>query len=115
MRAVRKETPSGVVCRVDGRIQVVPFADMIDPATGRMPIRMVDTQSESYMVASRYQIRLRKSDLDDPERRARLALASGLDEASLVKRFQTIAVKDHWFGEETHVGLRDEGDGTSRA
>lgn len=100
MRALRKETANGVVCRVDGRIQVLPFEEMIDAKTGRMPVRMVDTKSESFMVAARYQIRLRKSDLDDPERRARLALASGLDEAGLIQRFQSIAVKDHWFGEE---------------
>ncbi len=100
MRALRKETANGVVCRVDGRIQVLPFEEMIDAETGRMPVRMVDTKSESFMVAARYQIRLRKSDLDDPERRARLALASGLDEAGLIQRFQSIAVKDHWFGEE---------------
>lgn len=102
MRAVRKASKSGLISRVEGRIQVIPFEDLVDPATGRIPVRMVDTSTESYKVAARYQIRMRRSDLDDPDRRARLALASGLDEAALIRRFKGIAVRDHSFEEDDY-------------
>lgn len=100
MRAIRKSPDNGVVCRRDGRISVTPFEELIDPSTGRMPVRMVDTNSESYTVATRYQLRLRQQDLDDAERRARLALASGLNEGELVRRFEGIASKAHQITEE---------------
>jgi len=50
----------------NGRLTPIPFAQILDSATGRMRIRMVDVQSESYQIARRYMIRLSHEDLEDP-------------------------------------------------
>jgi 6-phosphofructokinase 1 len=50
----------------NGRLTPIPFTQVLDPATGRMRIRMVEVQSESYQIARRYMIRLSHEDLEDP-------------------------------------------------
>ena len=46
---------------------------MLDPATGRTRVRLVDTTSEQYQIARRYMVRLRHEDLDNSQNLARLA------------------------------------------
>jgi ATP-dependent phosphofructokinase / diphosphate-dependent phosphofructokinase len=50
-----------------GRVTPIELNDLIDPATGRIRIRIVDVSTESYQVARSYMIRLEPSDLDEPE------------------------------------------------
>ena len=52
----------------NGRFTPMPFKDLIDPATGRTRVRMVDVQSEYYKIAREYMVRLEKADLDDCEK-----------------------------------------------
>jgi 6-phosphofructokinase 1 len=56
-----------------GRFVPVPFSQMIDPATGRTRVRLVDTSSARYAIARRYMIRLRHDDFEDPHELAKLA------------------------------------------
>src|SRR5438046_10418907 len=56
-----------------GRFVPIPFAEMIDPATGRARTRRVDITSTRYAIARRYMIRLRPDDFDDPHELARFA------------------------------------------
>ncbi len=51
---------------------------MMDRQTGRMRVRMVDIDSDRYMIARRYMIRLRKDDFDDPSELAKLASVLGI-------------------------------------
>jgi 6-phosphofructokinase len=67
---------AGFICLEGGHLNVLPFDDLCDPATGRIRIRVVDVRSEHYHVARKYMIRLEQSDLDDPEMRAKLAAAA---------------------------------------
>jgi 6-phosphofructokinase 1 len=62
----------------NGRFKPVPFADIVDPATGRMRVRMVDIDSDRYKIALSYMLRLKRSDFDDPTELAKLAAAAGL-------------------------------------
>lgn len=62
----------------DGRFIPMYFKDILDPKTKRMKVRMVDTESESYYVANRYMIRLRKDDFDDPHELAKYAATCNL-------------------------------------
>ena len=41
----------------NGRFIPIPFGEILDPATGRTRVRMVDIESESYAIARRYMIR----------------------------------------------------------
>ena len=62
----------------DGRFVPMYFKDILDPKTKRMKVRMVDTSSETYYVANRYMIRLRRDDFDDPHELAKYAATAKL-------------------------------------
>jgi 6-phosphofructokinase len=74
-----------------GKLIPVPFADMIDPATGRIRVRMVDVTSEMYKTLHAYMIRLKPEDLADPVQLRALAEAAHLDEAAFRARFAAVA------------------------
>lgn len=59
-----------------GRFAPVPFDSIMDPQTGRMRVRMVDVDSDRYRIAYAYMLRLKRSDLDDPQELAKLATAA---------------------------------------
>ena len=61
-----------------GNFVPMPFADMVDPQTGRTRVRMVDILSTRYAIARRYMIRLRRDDFEDPHELARFAATAGL-------------------------------------
>jgi len=56
-----------------GHFVPVPFSEMIDGATGRTRVRLVDIASTRYAIARRYMIRLRRDDFEDPHELAKLA------------------------------------------
>ena len=68
----------------------MPFEELRDPATGRTRIRMVDIHSSHYEVVRKYMIRLEPSDLEQPEMRAKLAMAAGMEPSEMVRRFAPI-------------------------
>jgi 6-phosphofructokinase 1 len=76
-----------IISFVAGRLRPLPFDEMINPTTGRMRPRKVDTDGESYECARRYMIRLEKSDFEDPGRLARIAKEGGLSEEEFRHRF----------------------------
>lgn len=63
------------------------FADLLDPATGRTRVRMVDVNSAGYAIARRYMIRLRSEDFEHEGQLGRLAAASGLTPEQFRDRF----------------------------
>ena len=66
----------GLVCLDHGRLQALTFAELRDPETGRTRVRTVDLDSEHYVAARKYMIRLEPRDLTNPERLDRLAAAA---------------------------------------
>ena len=68
----------GLVCLQDGNLQPVPYADLLDPQTGRSRMRMVDLDSQTYRVARDYMIRLEVHDLEDEQSAALTAAAGGI-------------------------------------
>jgi ATP-dependent phosphofructokinase / diphosphate-dependent phosphofructokinase len=69
-----------------GSVVPVTLADMIDPSTGRIRVRVVDTATESYEVARKYMIRLEHADFESP-RLEELAKTAGLAPADFKTRF----------------------------
>jgi 6-phosphofructokinase 1 len=57
-----------MVSVIEGRFTPLPFKDMLDPATGRTRVRMVDIESESYKIARAYMARLQPEDFGNPEK-----------------------------------------------
>ena len=51
----------------EGRLRSVSFVDMVDPATGKTKVRLVDINSETYEVGRKYMIRLEKGDFEGPK------------------------------------------------
>jgi 6-phosphofructokinase 1 len=70
-----------------GKLVPIPFAQMMDPQTGKVRVRYVDVRSESYQTLAAYMIRLKPEDFDSPEQVRALAAAGNLDPAEFRRRF----------------------------
>ncbi len=75
----------------NGKLHPIPFEDIIDPETKKTAVRYVDIQSDSYIVARSYMVRLEKRDLDDPKLLPRLAAAARMTPKEFVSRFEYLA------------------------
>ena len=86
---------SGVMVTMQaGQFVPVPFDEMLDPATGRTAVRVVDIHSTRYAIARRYMLRVRRDDFDDPEELAALAAAAGMSVAAFRGMFEPIVVNE---------------------
>jgi 6-phosphofructokinase 1 len=65
----------------------IPFDSIMDRATGRVRVRMVNVDSDRYMIARRYMLRLRRDDFADPDVRAKLAAVLGITVGELEAQF----------------------------
>ncbi len=70
-----------------GKVAPVSLSDMIDPATGRIRVRLVDTKTEAYEVGRSYMIRLEPQDFMEP-RLSKLAAACGLKPDDFARQFE---------------------------
>src|SRR3954465_14868571 len=77
-----------------GHFVPVPFADMIDSATGRTAVRLVDVTSTRYAIARRYMIRLRRDDIEDPQEVARLAKTANMTEEAFPREFEYLVAAE---------------------
>ncbi|HKE11760.1 MAG TPA: 6-phosphofructokinase, partial [Myxococcota bacterium] len=69
---------SVLITRQQGRIVPVPFEALMDPATGRTKVRMVDTSTDAFVCAQSLQVRVERADLEDAARLSALAKAAML-------------------------------------
>lgn len=84
----------GIVCLDGGRLRILPFDDIQDADTGRIPTRMVDVSSDHYLVAREYMVRLNRSDLEQESSVANLAAAARMDVGAFVQRFRPVVASD---------------------
>jgi 6-phosphofructokinase len=73
-----------------GKVEPVYLKDLVNPATGRVSVRVVDTTTESYKVGREYMIRLAEEDLREPQL-SRLASVAGIGAAEFAARFADAA------------------------
>jgi ATP-dependent phosphofructokinase / diphosphate-dependent phosphofructokinase len=71
-----------------GQFVPIPFAQLLDPQTGRARIRLVDIHSARYAIARRYMIRLRRDDFEDPPALAKIADTAHLSVEEFRRRFE---------------------------
>ena len=76
-----------IVILQGGEFHPVPFAEALDPVTGRGRLRFVDVETEGYKVAREYMVRIESEDFEDPERVARLAAAGAMSVDEFTERF----------------------------
>jgi 6-phosphofructokinase 1 len=87
LRSEEAQKYGAVICFVGGRMQPIPFEQLINPKTGRMQPRKVDVDGEAYECARHYMIRLEKSDFENPGRLASLAATAGMTPEQFKNRF----------------------------
>ncbi len=82
---------SGAMISVhEGALAPIPFPQIMDPATGKTKVRMIDVDSMTYRVARHYMIRLDKEDITVPDRIEALAKAGRLTPEAFVKKFSAV-------------------------
>jgi 6-phosphofructokinase 1 len=79
-----------VISMQGGHFVPVPFEGMLDPATGRARLRLVDIHSTRYAIARRYMLRLRRDDFDDPHELAKFAATAGLSLQQFREEFEPL-------------------------
>jgi ATP-dependent phosphofructokinase / diphosphate-dependent phosphofructokinase len=70
-----------------GKMVPIPFQQMLDHRTGKIRVRYVDIDSESYQALRAYMIRLEPQDFETPGQIETLAHGGHLDQAEFVSRF----------------------------
>jgi 6-phosphofructokinase 1 len=71
-----------------GEFVPVPFEALLDPATGRARVRLVDVNTARYAIARRYMLRLRRDDFESDERLKPLADVTRLSVESFRREFE---------------------------
>jgi ATP-dependent phosphofructokinase / diphosphate-dependent phosphofructokinase len=75
-----------LIALAGGRVTPIDFEQLLDPNTGRIRVRIVDIETESYEVARFYMIRLELQDFEEPAL-SRLAAQTQLSPAAFKSRF----------------------------
>jgi len=76
-----------IISFVDGKMMPLQFENMLNPKTGRMNVRRVNVEGESYDCACHYMIRLEKTDFDDPSQLNKLANVASMSPEQFRERF----------------------------
>ncbi len=76
-----------IISFVDGKMNPLPFEQMLDPKTGRMQNRKVNVDGEAFECACAYMIRLEREDFEDAKKLTKLAGAANLTPEQFRQRF----------------------------
>jgi 6-phosphofructokinase len=77
-----------------GHFVPVPFADLVDPDTGRSRVRLLDIHSTRYSIARRYMIRLRRDDFEDPLELAKFAATAHMSVDEFRREFEYLVATE---------------------
>ena len=83
---LHKGGTGAMIVLYEGRLIPVPFVELIDHVTGKVKIRTVDINSETYTVGRKYMIRLEREDFS-PQNLKRLANSANLSRSEFRDRF----------------------------
>ncbi len=76
-----------IISFVDGKMMPLKFENMLNAKTGRMNVRRVNVDGESYDCACHYMIRLEKSDFEDQSQLNKLANIASMSPEQFRERF----------------------------
>ena len=88
VRTLLAGTSGVMITRQQGAIVPIPFAELMDPATNKTRVRLVDTDTESHASTAALQVRLEANDLEDGERAAALGEVVGLSADEVRARYR---------------------------
>jgi 6-phosphofructokinase 1 len=80
-------TRNVMITRQNQGIVALPFDQILDPATGKTRVRMLDTEAASFRSAMNLQTRLTAADLSEGDMQDRIAKVTRLDLETLRARF----------------------------
>jgi 6-phosphofructokinase 1 len=83
-----------MVSVVNGKFSPIPFNSILDPATQRTRVRMVDVAAEPYRIARRYMIRLDTKDFEQSDRLTSCAKVVGLTAEAFRDRFAPVVAHE---------------------
>lgn len=96
---------AAMVSMSHGVFRALPFEQIMDRATGRIRVRMVDIHSDRYMIARRYMLRLRRDDFDDANELAKFASVLGISLDEFHRQFNYLVTDEpvprHFYPDET--------------
>ncbi len=75
----------------------MPFSEILDPATNRTRVRMVDVKSAYFRIARNYMLRLGKEDFEDSHKLAKLADAAGMALGEFRDQFHYLVENDQYY------------------
>lgn len=78
---------NAMICVDNGKLNPLPFEKMLDAKTKKTAIRYVDINSDSYLVARTYMVRLDRRDLEDKDFLKQIARTAKMSEEEFVHRF----------------------------
>jgi 6-phosphofructokinase 1 len=87
LRSDKAQHYGAVISIVGGKMDPIPFDDLLNPQTNRMNTRKVNVDAEAYECARRYMIRLDKGDFEDPGQLGRLAAVANMSPEQFRNRF----------------------------
>src|SRR5205823_8699575 len=83
-----------IISFVEGRMEPLPFHQMLNPETKKMKTRKVDVDAEGYECARRYMIRLERKDFEDERQLERIAATAGMTKERFRERFYYLVERD---------------------
>lgn len=87
---VEMKKKGALISILDGKLNPIPFDEIMDPQTGRTKVRTVNTDSYRYQVARSFMIRMERKDFEDPIMLRKLSQVANLSESELKTRFTKI-------------------------
>ena len=91
LRSPAAEKYGAIISFVDGKMNPLPFDDMLDPNTGRMQNRRVNVDGEAFECAQAYMIRLEREDFEDAKQLAKLGAVIKMTSEQFRARFGYLA------------------------
>lgn len=85
-----------MITRQGDELVPLPFSQMMDPATGRAKVRLVDTNSSLYRIARKYMLHLGMRQLDNPELLQQIASTTNLSPEDFRREFEQTAREYCW-------------------
>jgi 6-phosphofructokinase 1 len=91
LRSPEAEKFGAIISFVDGKMNPLPFDNMLDPKTGRMQNRKVNVDGEAFECAQAYMIRLEREDFEDARQLGKLAAVINVTPEEFRSRFGYLA------------------------
>ena len=87
LRSEEAEKYGAIISFIDGKMNPLPFDNMLDPKTGRMQNRKVNVDGEAFECAQAYMIRLEREDFEDAKQLAKLGAVIKMTPEEFKARF----------------------------